>query len=66
MPTTELVEETRDHGADVEAWRLHVLLKAGYPVGTAEQLARSSADLHRAVEILECGCQPQLAAQILA
>jgi hypothetical protein len=66
MASTELAEAPpRDDSADVEAWRLHVLLKAGYPVRVAERLAKSPADLHRAVEILDRGCTPHTAARIL-
>lgn len=49
----------------VEAWRLHVLLQAGYPLKVAERIARTDADLHRAVQMLHHGCAPQMAAQIL-
>ena len=49
----------------VEAWRLHTLLQAGYPLSVAERVARSSADLHRAVEVLRQGCEPQVAEKIL-
>lgn len=50
----------------VEAWRLHVLLRAGYPVITAELLARrKDVDLHRAVDLIAHGCGPELAAEIL-
>ncbi len=58
------VSESRD-AAQVEAWRLHVLLQAGYPLRLAERLARSDADLHRAVEMVQCGCVPHVAARIL-
>jgi len=50
---------------EVEAWRLHVLLQAGYPVNVAERLARSDADLHKAVEMLGNGCSAHVAARIL-
>jgi len=49
----------------VEAWRLHVLLKAGYPLRVAERIAKSPADLHQAVEMLDRGCTPHVAARIL-
>jgi hypothetical protein len=58
------VHESRD-GARVEAWRLHVLLQAGYPLRIAERLARSDADLHRAVEMVKHGCAHAVAARIL-
>ena len=51
--------------AKVESWRLHVLIEAGYPLPLAEQLAASGADLHTCVELVEHGCTPVVAAQIL-
>ena len=42
-----------------------MLLQAGYPFRVAERLAKSSADLHRAVRILDHGCTPHTAARIL-
>jgi hypothetical protein len=56
--------ESRD-AERVEAWRLHVLLQAGYPLRIAERLARSQVDLHRAVEMVERGCEHHVAARIL-
>ena len=49
----------------VEGWRLHVLMEAGYPLPLAERIAGSEADLHRAVELLQSGCTPETAAEIL-
>jgi len=49
----------------VEGWRLHVLIEAGYPLSLAERLAASEADLHRACELLDRGCAPVTAAEIL-
>ena len=50
----------------VEAWRLHVLIEAGYPLSIAERLAEDvQVDLHRAVELLGAGCRPGVAALIL-
>ncbi len=57
--------ETYDERVKVETWRLHVLMEAGYPVPLAERIAHSSADLHRAVELVRAGCAPELAAEIL-
>jgi hypothetical protein len=51
--------------AKVESWRLHVLIEAGYPLPLAEKLAASEADLHICVELLEQGCTPAVAAEIL-
>ena len=49
----------------VETWRLSVLLDAGYPPDLAELVAESRVDLHEAVDLLERGCPPPLAARIL-
>jgi hypothetical protein len=54
----------------VEAWRLHVLLEAGYPLALAEKISErwsgaAAIDLHAAVELVESGCTPYLAAEIL-
>ncbi len=65
MASTEVADAPTDRAADVEAWRLHVLLRAGYPLRVAERLAKSRADLHTAVDILDRGCTPHTAARIL-
>jgi hypothetical protein len=57
--------ETFDERVKVESWRLHVLVEAGYPIPLAERIAHSSADLHRAVALVQAGCAPELAAEIL-
>jgi len=62
--TTELIERGNER-AKVESWRLHVLIEAGYPLPLAERLAHSQADLHQAVELVQAGCQPELATEIL-
>ena len=62
---TQIAETPRDEQAKVESWRLHVLMEAGYPLPLAERIAHSSADLHRAVELLSRGCEPETAAEIL-
>jgi hypothetical protein len=62
MPQTEHQVENDP----TEAWRLHVLLDAGYPLQAAELLAVArGVDLHQAVYLLEAGCDPQLALEIL-
>ena len=45
--------------------RLHILIEAGYPLPLAERIARSEADLHRAVELVDQGCSHKTAAEIL-
>ena len=57
--------ETHDERVKVESWRLHVLMEAGYPVPLAERVAHSGADLHKAVALVQSGCAPELAAEIL-
>jgi hypothetical protein len=62
---TQIVETGEDERVKVESWRLHILIEAGYPLSVAERLAHSSADLHQAVRLVQSGCVPELAAQIL-
>ncbi len=55
------VEEER-----VARWRRQALERAGYTPEDAEQLAaRLDVDLHGAVDLVERGCPPELAARIL-
>ena len=62
---TEIAESDTSERSKVESWRLHVLIEAGYPLGLAERLAASEADLHVAVEIVSNGCGHATAAEIL-
>ena len=64
MSDTETIERPSER-AKVESWRLHVLIMAGYPLPLAERIAASEADLHHAVELLDRGCEPSTAAEIL-
>jgi hypothetical protein len=65
MPTAETNVRPTEQEI-VEQWRAEELEKAGYPDTVAAELAmRPDVDLHRAVELLERGCTPELAAQIL-
>jgi hypothetical protein len=63
--TTQILEPLIDERSKVESWRLHVLIEAGYPLPLAERLAVSEADLHVACEMLDRGCMPETAAEIL-
>jgi hypothetical protein len=65
MAVAQAIEPGMGVSPEVEAWRLHVLLQAGYPLNVAERLARSDADLHKAVEMLGKGCAAHMAARIL-
>jgi hypothetical protein len=50
----------------VERWRAEELMRAGYdPAGAADLAARLDIDLHTATDLLERGCSPELALQIL-
>jgi hypothetical protein len=62
---TEVAEPEISERSKVESWRLHVLIEAGYPLGLAERLAASEADLHVAVELVTNGCEHATAAEIL-
>jgi hypothetical protein len=63
--TIEILEPVADERSKVESWRLHVLIEAGYPLPLAERVAVSEADLHIACEMVESGCTPETAAEIL-
>jgi hypothetical protein len=62
---TQIIESDQPERAKVQSWRLHVLIEAGYPLPLAEKLADSEADLHHAVELVDCGCAHETAARIL-
>lgn len=49
----------------VQAWRLHVLIEAGFPLKLAEEIAGSNADLHEAIDLVSAGCSYKTAARIL-
>ena len=50
----------------VERWRATELERAGYSAEGAARLAsRHDVDLHRAVQLVENGCPPELALKIL-
>jgi hypothetical protein len=48
-------------------WRVERLRAAGFPPALARQLARDNRiDLHDALELVDRGCRPDLAARIVA
>lgn len=50
----------------VERWRQEELERAGYPREAAARIARRhDIDLHAAASLLERGCPPEVALQIL-
>lgn len=54
-----------DEPQRVLLWRISRLVRAGYDEEAAVTLARSSVDLHTAVELVEDGCPSELALRIL-
>ncbi len=61
---TPLIVETE--AERVERWRAEELERAGFAPDTAVILAsRTDIDLHQAARLLEQGCPPDLAAEIL-
>jgi hypothetical protein len=62
---TEIAEHHQNEREKIAGWRLHVLIEAGYPIHLAERLAHSEVDLHRAVQLVEQGCDATVAAEIL-
>lgn len=60
-----VADEPQSEAKKVEIWRLHVLLEAQFPQPLAEKLARSDADLHRAVDLVHRGCAHVTAVEIL-
>ena len=67
MPTTESNTRTAEPLEEsVFDWRFEQLRRAGYGEDAARELARrGDVDLHRALELVERGCLPDLAFEIL-
>ena len=65
MTIAEL-QKTRVSDEEVISWRLDQLVRAGCDPFCAVILARRNhVDLHEAVELLERGCPPRVALEIL-
>jgi hypothetical protein len=59
--------QDRDPRSDVEAWRLHRLVDAAFPLPLAVELATTPGiDLHALLALVDRGCPPELAARILS
>jgi uncharacterized iron-regulated membrane protein len=53
--------------AEVVRWRRDRLAQAGFPLPAGQRLARDwRYDLHALIELVEQGCEPELAIRILA
>ena len=64
MQTQTTGEQARNQ---VVRWRRRQLIGSGFPLPLAARLARDSRyDLHALIELAERGCDPNLAARILA
>ena len=60
-------ESCRGERAEIENWRRHQLLDAGFDADLASELAgRRATDLHALLRLVDQGCPPRLAARILA
>ena len=65
MPTAESPVVSSEQEL-VERWRAQELERGGYdPEAAAELAARLDVDLHAAVELIQKGCPPEVALQIL-
>ncbi len=63
---TQTKQRTRpDVLEEVVSWRREQLERSGYETEIADQIARSEADLHQAIKLLQQGCPAETAAQIL-
>lgn len=51
---------------DVVTWRRCRLLEAGFPPDLASELAAAEVDVHALLQLVDHGCEPRLAARILA
>ena len=66
MAETELYVLEDTELSRIEDWRTEELQRAGYGRRAAGRLAaRHDVDLHRAVELIQLGCSPELAMKIL-
>jgi hypothetical protein len=64
MPAVHDIVETELER--VERWRADELMRAGFdPAAAVEIAANPEIDLHAAIDLLEHGCPPELAARIL-
>jgi hypothetical protein len=54
-------------GPEVVRWRRERLTHTGFPLPVAAKIAKDTRyDLHALIELVERGCQPELAVRILA
>jgi hypothetical protein len=59
--------ENRELSPELAFWRRNVLVRAGFDLELADELARDArVDLHDLLQLVDRGCPPVLAARILA
>lgn len=59
--------ENRELSPELAFWRRNVLVRAGFDLELADELARDArVDLHDLLQLVDRGCPPTLAARILA
>jgi hypothetical protein len=64
MQTKTRTARDRD---EVVRWRCEQLAESGFPLALAARVAKNPLyDLHALIELVERGCQPDLAVRILA
>ena len=58
---------TTERAGDVVRWRRDQLVQTGFALPMAAVIAKDSRyDVHALIELVEQGCEPELAARILA
>ena len=66
MSTAQYQDLDVDRSDSVVRWRFEALLRAGYDAGNALIVAgHPEVDLHEAISLVERGCPPPLAVQIV-
>jgi hypothetical protein len=66
MATTQFEELETIQADAVVCWRFEELMRAGYDAGTALIVAgHHEVDLHEAIRLVERGCPPALAVEIV-
>jgi hypothetical protein len=64
--TAAQIQISETEAERVQGWRAQELERAGFSAEAAAELApRSDIDLHHAIKLLESGCSPELALEIL-
>ena len=57
----------REPGGDIAGWRRRILERSGFDSDLAVLVSSECGfDLHALIELVECGCPPELATRILA